>query len=110
MMEVDPFDEPDVAVSKQKTSEMLAGGSPQPEPSLRSQGLALFAAPDHAQVLRKAAGTLRSAAAASPAGWIAAHLALRERGRRVLRIHLEERASDKLLTVLNDAIKLLSNK
>ena len=33
-----------------------------------------------AQVLRKAAGTLGSAAAASPAGWIAAHLALGDPG------------------------------
>ena len=46
------------------------------EPSLRTRGLALFA--PHADILRKAAGTLGAAAAVSPAGWIAAHVALAE--------------------------------
>ncbi len=48
------------------------------EPSLRARGLALFADPVHAQVLRKAAGTLGAQSAASPASWIASHLALAE--------------------------------
>src|SRR5205085_511508 len=80
VLEIDPFDEPDVAVAKQKTQQILQQSPAPLEPSLRSQGLALFAAPDHAQVLRKAAGTLGAAAAASPAGWIAAHLALADAG------------------------------
>src|SRR5258708_39599282 len=84
IMEVDPFDEPNVTESKDKTKALLAGVKdgklPPAEPALRSQGLALFASPEHAQVLRKAAGTLGSAAAASAPGWIAAHLALGEEG------------------------------
>ena len=77
VLEIDPFDEPNVAESKEKTKALLAKGTLAPEePALRSQGLALFALADHAQVLRKAAGTLGSAVAGSPAGWIAAHLAL----------------------------------
>jgi hypothetical protein len=44
--------------------------------ALQSAGLSLFAAPDHATVLRKAAGFLGAQVAASAAGWIAAHLAL----------------------------------
>ena len=81
VLEIDPFDEPNVAESKEKTKALLAAGTPPPqEPALRSQGLALFASPEHAQVLRKAAGTLGSAAAASAPGWIAAHLALGEEG------------------------------
>ena len=84
VLEIDPFDEPNVAESKDKTKSLLSGGTlPPQEPVLRSQGLALFASADHAQVLRKAAGTLGSAAAASPAGWIAAHLALAEPGHYV---------------------------
>src|SRR3989475_563564 len=84
VLEIDPFDEPNVAESKDKTKSLLSGGTlPPQEPVLRSQGLALFASADHAQVLRKAAGTLGSAAAASPAGWIAAHLALAEPGNYV---------------------------
>ena len=77
ILEVDPFDEPNVAESKEKTKSLLAAGAlPPAEPALRSQGLALFTSPEHAQVLRKAAGTLGAAAAGSAAGWIAAHLAL----------------------------------
>jgi transaldolase/glucose-6-phosphate isomerase len=78
---IDPFDEPNVAESKEKTKALLSAGTlPPEEPVLRSQGLALFASPAHAQVLRKAVGTLGSAAAASPAGFIAAHLALADPG------------------------------
>src|SRR5207253_10125836 len=70
VLEIDPFDEPDVAESKEKTKALLSAGAlPAQEPALRSQGLALFASPAHAQVLRKAAGTLGSATAASAAGW-----------------------------------------
>ncbi|HTO98361.1 MAG TPA: bifunctional transaldolase/phosoglucose isomerase [Myxococcales bacterium] len=81
VLKIDPFDEPNVAESKEKTKALLAQGAlPAQEPVLRSQGLALFAGAEHAQVLRKAAGTLGSAAAGSPAGWIAAHLALADPG------------------------------
>jgi len=81
VLEIDPFDEPNVAESKEKTKALLSAGTlPPQEPALRSQGLALFASAEHAQVLRKAAGTLGSAAASSAAGWIAAHLALGEPG------------------------------
>src|SRR6267154_590232 len=81
VLEIDPFDEPNVAESKEKTKALLSAASlPPQEPALRSQGLALFASAAHAQVLRKAAGTLGSAAASSPAGWVAAHLALGEPG------------------------------
>ena len=80
VLEIDPFDEPNVSESKEKTRELLSAALPPQEPALRSQGLALFASPEHAQVLRKAAGTLGSAAAGSPAGWIAAHLALGDPG------------------------------
>jgi len=76
VLEIDPFDEPNVSESKEKTRELLSAALPAQEPALRSQGLALFASPEHAQVLRKAAGTLGAATAGSPAGWIAAHLAL----------------------------------
>src|SRR6267143_352049 len=81
VLEIDPFDEPNVSESKEKTKALLSAGAlPAPEPALRSHGLALFASAEHAQVLRKAAGTLGSEAASSPAGWIAAHLALGESG------------------------------
>jgi len=50
----------------------------QDEPALRAHGLSLFA--PHAAMLRKAAGTLGERVAASPAGWIAAHLALADAG------------------------------
>ena len=53
------------------------------EPALRTQGLALFASPEHAHILRKAAGTLGQKVAESPAGWIAAHLALGDPGQGV---------------------------
>lgn len=52
--------------------------APSGEPSLRANGLALFADAVQAQTLRKAAGTLGAQAAAAPASWIAAHLALAE--------------------------------
>jgi transaldolase/glucose-6-phosphate isomerase len=81
VLEIDPFDEPNVAESKEKTKALLAAGTASPqEPALRSQGLALFASPEHARVLRKAAGTLGSASSSSVSGWIAAHLALGEEG------------------------------
>src|SRR5205823_1086412 len=51
------------------------------EPSLRAGGLALFASPEHAAALRKAAATLGAASASSPAAWIAAHFALGESGK-----------------------------
>jgi len=54
--------------------------APDEEPALRAPGLSLFAARGHAQVLRKAAGTLGAQVAASAAGWIAAHLALADTG------------------------------
>ena len=60
-------------------------GAPMPaEPSLRSKGLALFAESVHAQILRRAAGTLGAVAAASAPGWIAAHLALADPGDHVV--------------------------
>jgi len=81
VLDVDPFDEPNVSESKDKTRALISAGPlPAQEPALRSQGIALFASPEHAQVLRKAAGTLGAAAAASAHGWIAAHLALADAG------------------------------
>jgi hypothetical protein len=80
VQENDPFDEPNVAESKEKTKALLKEAPAAREPSLRAQGLALFASPEHAQVLRKAAGTLGAPASTSPAGWIAAHLALGDPG------------------------------
>jgi transaldolase/glucose-6-phosphate isomerase len=76
LLEIDPFDEPDVAVAKQKTQAALDHGPTAEEPVLRAQGTSLFATPEHAALLRKAAATLGTPAAASPAGWIAAHLSL----------------------------------
>ena len=77
VLEIDPFDEPNVSESKDKTRALIAGGPlPQEEPALRSQGLALFASAAHAQSLRKAAGALGASAASSVPGWIAAHLSL----------------------------------
>jgi len=56
VLEIDPFDEPNVSESKEKTKALLSAGTlPPQEPALRSQGLALFASAAHAQVLRKAA-------------------------------------------------------
>jgi len=81
VLEIDPFDEPDVAVAKEKTKELLSGGKlPPAEPALRAGGLALFCSPEHAAVLRKAAGTLGGPSASSPVTWIAAHLALGDEG------------------------------
>jgi glucose-6-phosphate isomerase len=70
---VDPFDEPNVTESKEKTKALLAeaqkagGKLPSMEPALRANGLALFCSAEHANVLRKAGD--------SPAQWISAHLA-----------------------------------
>jgi transaldolase/glucose-6-phosphate isomerase len=76
---VDPFDEPNVTESKEKTRALLATGKLPPlEPSLRAGGLALFASGPHSAVLKKAAATLGADKGASPAHWIAAHLALGE--------------------------------
>jgi len=78
VIEVDPFDEPNVTESKEKTKALLsqaqkAGGKlPPTEPALRANGLALFCSAEHANLLRKAGG--------SPAQWIAAHLALGKPG------------------------------
>src|SRR5712671_863142 len=78
VIEVDPFDEPNATESKEKTKALLAqaqqagGKLPAAEPALRANGLALFCSPEHANVLRKAG--------ASPAQWIAAHLALGKAG------------------------------
>ena len=59
----------------------LPASEPLPaEPALRAKGLALFASSDHAQVLRKVAGTLGAQNAVSPVAWIAAHIALAEEG------------------------------
>jgi transaldolase / glucose-6-phosphate isomerase len=79
-LEVEPFGEPDVEASKAQTRALLKDPGTASEPSLRAQGLALFATPDHAQVLRKASGTLGAQAAVAPASWIAAHLALCDPG------------------------------
>ncbi|HEY5677359.1 MAG TPA: bifunctional transaldolase/phosoglucose isomerase [Myxococcales bacterium] len=77
VLEIDPFDEPNVSESKEKTRALIAGGPlPQEEPALRSQGIALFATAEQGQSLRKAASALGGSAAASVAGWIAAHLSL----------------------------------
>jgi len=81
ILEIDPFDEPDVSVAKEKTKEILAGGKlGAAEPALRAGGLALFCSPEHAGILRKAAGTLGGQSAGSPVHWIAAHLALGHEG------------------------------
>jgi transaldolase / glucose-6-phosphate isomerase len=81
VLEIDPFDEPDVAVAKEKTKQLLSGGKlPPAEPALRAGGLALFCGPEHAAILRKAAGTLGGQSASSPVHWIAAHLALGDEG------------------------------
>ncbi|MCA1827647.1 MAG: hypothetical protein LC689_12025 [Myxococcales bacterium] len=75
------------------------------EPSLRAKGLALFAPPDHAHVLRAAAGTLGEQAAISPAGWIAAQLALGDPGDHVaLGIWLPREIEDDL-SALQGAIR-----
>jgi len=87
VLEIDPFDEPDVAVAKEKTKELLSGGKvPPAEPALRGGGLALFCSPEHAGILRKAAGTLGGESASSPVHWIAAHLALGHAGEYVAQL------------------------
>ena len=78
VLEVDPFDEPDVAASREKTRALLSGKPAPAEPSLRKGGLALFTSPQHAELLRKAASA--TGGGASPAHWIAAHLALGKAG------------------------------
>jgi transaldolase / glucose-6-phosphate isomerase len=81
ILEIDPFDEPDVAVAKEKTKQLLSSGKlPAAEPALRAGGLALFCSPEHAAILRKAAETLGKKSGSSPVHWIAAHLALGEEG------------------------------
>ena len=87
VLEVDPFDEPDVAVAKEKTKELLSGERlPSAEPALRGAGLALFCSPEHAAILRKAAGTLGGGSASSAVHWIAAHLALGDEGEYVAQL------------------------
>ncbi|MFL5310229.1 MAG: bifunctional transaldolase/phosoglucose isomerase [Myxococcales bacterium] len=87
ILELDPFDEPDVAVAKEKTKELLSGGKlPPAEPALRGGGLALFCSPEHAGILRKAAGTLGGDSASSAVHWIAAHLALGHEGEYVAQL------------------------
>src|SRR5712671_612801 len=87
VLEVDPFDEPDVAVAKEKTKELLSGGKlPPAEPVLRGGGLALFCSPEHAGILRKAASTLGGESGSSPVHWIAAHLALGHEGEYVAQL------------------------
>ena len=78
VLEVDPFDEPNVTESKEKTRALLAGKPAPVEPSLREGGLSLFTSPEHASLLRKAAST--TGGGDSPAHWIAAHLALGDAG------------------------------
>ncbi|MFL5275905.1 MAG: bifunctional transaldolase/phosoglucose isomerase [Myxococcales bacterium] len=78
VLEVDPFDEPNVTESKEKTKALLAqaqgagGKLPAIEPAMRGNGFALFCAADHANVLRKGGS--------SPAQWIAAHLSTAKPG------------------------------
>ena len=70
---------------------ITADVSPMPvEPALRANGLALFAPPGHAYVLRKSAGMLGARAAESPAGWIAAQLALGDPGDHVVLVGGED--------------------
>ncbi len=113
VLEIDPFDEPNVSESKDKTKALLSSGTlPAQEPALRSQGIALFASPEHAQVLRKAAGTLRGATGSSPPAWIAAHLALADAGDYVgLQVYMPqdetlERSFNQLQGSVRDTTKL----
>jgi transaldolase/glucose-6-phosphate isomerase len=70
ILEIDPFDEPNVAEAKEKTKALLAGGKlPSLEPTLRGSGVALFCSPQHAAALRAA-----TEGASDPARWLAAHL------------------------------------
>lgn len=55
--------------------------------ALEQDGLQLFAAEPHAQILRKAARTLGEKAAASPVSWLAAHLALAGEGDFIALLH-----------------------
>ena len=87
VLDIEPFDEPDVAVAKEKTKELLSGGKlPPAEPAVRGGGLSLFCSPEHAGILRKAAGTLGEKGASSPVTWIAAHLALGDEGEYVAQL------------------------
>jgi len=83
VLEVDPAATPEIAAGEERARGLRESGAPSAEPSLRAQGLALFAEPVHAQILRGAAGTLGPLASVSPAGWIAAHLALADPGNYV---------------------------
>jgi transaldolase/glucose-6-phosphate isomerase len=70
VLEIDPFDEPNVAEAKEKTKALLSGGKLPPlEPALRGSGVALFCNPQHASALRAAAD-----GGSNPAQWLAAHL------------------------------------
>jgi transaldolase/glucose-6-phosphate isomerase len=72
VLDLDPFDEPNVAEAKEKTRALLSAGKvPKAEPALRGSGLALFCAPEHAAALRKEAG---AQGASSVAHWLAAHV------------------------------------
>jgi transaldolase/glucose-6-phosphate isomerase len=72
VLDLDPFDEPNVAEAKEKTKALLAAGKlPKAEPALRAGGLALFCAPERAALLRKEAGADE---ASSVTHWLAAHL------------------------------------
>jgi transaldolase / glucose-6-phosphate isomerase len=80
ILDIDAFDEPNVAESKAKTKALLdaAGSSGKlsvQEPALRGGGLALFCSPEHAAALGKSAGEQ-----GDPARWIAAHLKLAKPG------------------------------
>lgn len=83
-LSVDPEAEPDLWSGKDLAKALLAqvsgGKLPVAEPAIRADGLALFATPEHAQLLRRAAGTLGLEAAASPIHWLAAHLAMADEG------------------------------
>ena len=72
MLDIDPFDEPNVAEAKAKTKALLEGGKlSAPEPALRGGGLALFCSSEHAAVLRKSTA---GKGASNPVHWLAAHL------------------------------------
>jgi len=77
ILEVNPFDEPDVAESREKTLELLQllaneGRLPERDPFFREEHLALHAPPDRSEKLRREAET--RGWSLSAAGLIAAHL------------------------------------
>jgi hypothetical protein len=81
-------------------------GVPMPaEPSLVAGGLVLYAPPDHARVLRAAAGTLGQQAASSPAGWVAAQIALADPGDHVALAAWLPRGVERDLSDLQAAIR-----